>query len=36
MKYKIGDIVYVYLFELKKTILRADLIPNRFGEIINI
>ena len=36
MKYKIGDIVYVYLFELKKTILKADLIPNRFGEIINI
>ena len=36
MKYKIGDIVYVYLFDLKKTILKADLIESRFGRIINI
>lgn len=36
MKYKIGDIVYVYLFDLKKTILRTDLIQDRFGEIVNI
>lgn len=36
MKYKIGDIVYVYLFDLKKTILKTDLIQDRFGEIINI
>ena len=36
MKYKIGDIVYVYLFDLKKTILRTDLIQDRFGEIISI
>lgn len=36
MKYKIGDIVYVYLFDLKKTILKTDLIQDRFGEIISI
>ena len=36
MKYKIGDIVYIYLFDLKKTILKTDLIQNRFGKIINI
>ena len=36
MKYKIGDIVYVYLFDLKKTRLKADLIESRFGRIINI
>ena len=36
MKYKIGDIVYVYLFDLKKTILKTDLIQDRFGEIVNI
>lgn len=36
MKYKIGDIVYVYLFDLKKTILRTDLIQDRFGEIVSI
>lgn len=36
MKYKIGDTVYVYLFDLKKTILKTDLINNRFGKITNI
>lgn len=36
MKYKIGDIVYVYLFDLKKTILRTDLIQDRFGKIVSI